>query len=271
MKNILTIDYEEWFHGYGLDGCPDPRRGKRLPQLTHKILDILDRNQTKATFFVLGQIAEEMPHLIKEIAFRGHEIGCHGYEHRPLNEVDPSQLRGPILKAKEILEDLTGKKVRGFRAPWFALPTNRDQFFQMIKQAGFEYDSSIWMAWGPGKDSLRQRTLFRCPGGLFEVAIPFLLLWARQISLCSGILFRLLPSSITNWYIKQLNEHLLPAVLFLHPYEFDLSGPVLPSLTMKKLRRKICLYQTGIKLRKLTRLHSFCSAGAYLDGYLQTN
>lgn len=271
MNNILTIDYEEWFHGYGLDDSPNPHTGKRLPRLTYKILDILDRNQTKATFFVVGQIAEEMPHLIKEIDFRGHEIGCHGYEHRPLNEFDPSQLRQPILRAKEILEDLIGKKVRGFRAPWFALPTDRDNFFQMIKQAGFEYDSSIWVAWSPRKDSLRQSTFFRWPGGPFEVAIPFLLLRAKRISLCSGISFRLLPLFITNWYIRRLNEDGLPAVLFLHPYEFDPSGPGLPSLTMKTLRRKICLHQTGIKLCNLARLHSFCSAGTYLDGQFQTN
>src|SRR5580704_11985542 len=114
MTNVtFTLDLE--------DHCPSPNPNPRYPAITERILDFLDDRKVKGTFFVLGEIAEQHPELIRDIHRRGHEIGFHTYAHVPLNKEDPDRFREQTRRSKALLEDLTGEEVLGFRAPCFSL------------------------------------------------------------------------------------------------------------------------------------------------------
>lgn len=267
MQNILTIDYEEWYHGFGLRDNTPGSHPKRVHRLTDRLLDLLAKHHTKATFFVVARLAEEYPHLIKGISDSGHEIGCHGYDHLPLPQLGKSELTESIYKAKRILEDKSGRAVRGFRAPWLKLPRDRNRFFQLLKILDFEYDSSELAVWDPLRNGLKDMVSCQEKYGLHEIAIPCLSLPGMHINICSGISFRIMPLALTRWFIRSLNEYGLPAIIFLHPYEFDSHSPTLPYTGIKTLRRRLFPARTEVKLSQILKFHAFGCAETYLDFY----
>jgi len=145
---FITVDVEDWFHILNTN-IPPYDQWDDLPSIvekgTHKILDLLDENNSKATFFVLGWIAEKHPSLIKEIDKRGHEIGCHGYYHKELNKLNDEEISNDILKSKTLLEQIIGKEVIGYRAPGFS---SKDylHLIDILSEMGFSYDASVFPA-----------------------------------------------------------------------------------------------------------------------------
>jgi hypothetical protein len=143
----LTIDVEEWYHNCLVPSYVQPRLRPALPveldRLLPALLGLLDEAGCRATFFVLGEVAERLPGRVREIARAGHEVGSHGFHHLRACERPPREFERDIRRSKALLEDLLGKPVRGFRAPEWSLRTLKSQLLQLVAAAGFEYDSSL--------------------------------------------------------------------------------------------------------------------------------
>jgi len=148
MLNALTVDVEDYFHANAMDDAIDPSQWDTLPQRveanTYRLLDILSELETRATFFVLGWVADKVPQLVKRIAALGHEVACHGYSHELIYRQTPGVFAEETRRSKTLLEDLTGMPVIGYRAASFSItPRSRWALDTLIEQ-GFLYDSSIF-------------------------------------------------------------------------------------------------------------------------------
>ncbi len=148
ITNLLTIDIEDWFHTSALERYVDPDQWdsleSRVVPNVHLLLNLLAAHQTKATFFILGWVAERYPGLVREIDASGHEIASHGYRHRLIYQLTPQQFQDYLERSKKILEDLLGKPIRGYRATSFSITQKTWWALDLIQEAGFSYDSSIF-------------------------------------------------------------------------------------------------------------------------------
>ena len=148
MTNALTIDVEDYYHVSAFESIIKykdwGRFESRVEKNTMKILELLNTFKIKATFFILGWIAERSPQMVKEIQKEGHEIACHGYRHQLVYEIGPERFREDITRSKRILEDIIGKEVIGYRAPSYSITKKSLWGLNILAEEGFKYDSSIF-------------------------------------------------------------------------------------------------------------------------------
>jgi polysaccharide deacetylase family protein (PEP-CTERM system associated) len=144
VLNAFTVDFEDWYQGLEI---PRARWGDfegRVEHAGRRILEILSDSNTRATFFVLGVVAEEHPGLVKEIASAGHELGTHGYAHTFVYDLTPSEYRDEMRRCIGQLEDLSGTKVLGHRAAFFSITRESLWALEILGELGIRYDSSIF-------------------------------------------------------------------------------------------------------------------------------
>lgn len=259
MLNALTIDVEEWFcvsNFAGLIARDDwARQESRLEAPTRRILDLLDRHSVKATFFVLGWIAEHHPRLIREIHDRGHEIGSHGYEHRLVYDLTPGEFRADLAKSLAILRETAGAACRGYRAPSFSLRREMGWAWDALHEAGIRYDSSIFPVlhdrYGE-PDAPRFPFAIRSNGGeILEFPPSTVTAFARNLPVAGGGYFRLYPLAVTRWALRSINREGYPAVVYLHPWEFDPDHPAPRASRLTVLRHRVGLRTVARKLDRL--------------------
>jgi polysaccharide deacetylase family protein (PEP-CTERM system associated) len=151
----LTVDVEEWYHNCLVPDYVDPDRRPTLPReldrLLPDVLELLDRHRRNATFFVLGEVAAELPGRVREVAAAGHEVACHGYHHLRVGELSPRRFRRQLAAAKALLEDLLGAPVAGYRAPEWSLRHLGNVRLPLVAELGFAYDSSLAPCLGSGR------------------------------------------------------------------------------------------------------------------------
>lgn len=258
--NALTIDVEEYFHPNAMDGTVSPADWDGLPRRvegnTHSMLDLLAEHGVRATFFVLGWVAERLPHLVDEIAAGGHEIGCHGYAHRLVYELGPERFRDDVMRAKAILEDRLGAPVAGFRAASYSLVRTTPWAIDVLIEAGFQYDSSIFPIrhdiYGiPGFSRFAVR--IRRPGGeIVEVPASTVRLLGRNWPVAGGGYFRLLPYWVTRRAVRRINTRDgAAAIVYLHPWELDTAQPRLAAPMTTRFRQYTNLGRTRARTRRL--------------------
>ena len=227
MDNIITIDLEDW-HALAqrwLSGFLPPPSTHVFRQVD-LLLDILDQHQTKATFFVLGPIAEIYPGLVKQIADQGHEISSHGYSHVPIYKLSLQDFRDETARSKVLLEDIIGDFVSGYRAAQFSIIRQTLWALDILAELGFSYDSSIFPMFHRRygiHDFPKAVKRYELPNNLKIIEIPLstFLVGKLSWSLAGGGYFRLTPLAIIERVMsKQHNEH-TPMVTYFHPYEFD--------------------------------------------------
>ncbi len=233
MKNILTFDVEEWFDAnYPKVELPkDDLKKSRLTEEIREILDLCAQFNAKATFFVLGRVAQEKPHLVREIKGAGHEIASHGFEHKLVYKLSPQEFEKDLSKSLETLERITGEKVLGYRAPSWSLNENTAFVYSILAQKGLKYSSSVF----PIKTSLyglaeSPRFPYLFGDGeqkILEIPSSTIRFSGKNIPFAGGAYFRLLPSWIIKKGIKRLNKEGQPAIVYLHPRELDNSSPKL--------------------------------------------
>jgi polysaccharide deacetylase family protein (PEP-CTERM system associated) len=227
----LSIDVEDWFHTENLrgviareawDGCE-----LRVEENTMRILEILAMQKARATFFVLGWVAKRCPRIVRAIADAGHEVASHGYGHELIYSLEPSEFRADVLRSKKRLEDLTGKPVRGYRAPCFSITP---WAIPILQEVGFEYDSSAVPTvahdrYGrlPGVEAGKPVVLLR--DGFYEVCISCLRLGKRGIPWGGGGYFRLVPYSLWEQGVRAILRSGWPYVFYIHPWEIDPGQP----------------------------------------------
>ncbi len=242
MKALMTIDVEDWFHTQNFSDCiPKSKWDSQVSIVernTELILTILAENNIKGTFFILGWVAERHPKLIKKIYNEGHEIASHGYGHDLIYELTPEQFYEDVVRSKKIIEDLTGVKVDGYRAPNFSIT---DWALDILEDLEFRYDSS----WFPaimhdryGKlsfDKLQDLNSFKLGKTLNEVRLSTLRLFKIKLPWSGGAYFRFIPYPLFQLGMKRILRREQFFNFYIHPWEFD---PMQPSSAgMKKLNK----------------------------------
>ncbi len=264
MINALTIDVEDYYMVSAFaDVVPFKSWGtfeSRVEKSTSRILDLLDTKRVKATFFILGWVAERCPELIRSIHAAGHEVACHGYNHRLVYDLTPEQFRDDIRKAKSILEGITGSRVYGYRAPSYSIIKETLWALDILMEEGFRYDSSIFPIhhdrYGmPGAERF-PHVIKRSKGALKEFPPSTYRVLGQNIPIAGGGYLRLYPLPITKTAIRRVNkQEKQPVIVYLHPWEIDVDQPRLQGRTSSVIRHRINLHSTMPKLKTL--LHEF--------------
>ena len=272
MKNIFSIDVEDWFHILDLPTAPDVNawhtKESRVEKNLNTILDLLDHNDTKATLFVLGWVAEKYPKLIKEAQKRGHEIASHGYAHQLVYGMKPEEFFQDILKAKNILEAITGDKVLGLRAPGFSITPETPWAFEMLAKAGYVYDSSIF----PTKRAhggfvgaeLSPHPINTKHGTIIEFPISVVNVLGSKVCFFGGGYFRLFPWTLIKAKSEQVNFEGRPVVYYIHPRDIDPHQPRLPMSFIRQFKSYVNLHSTEEKLLRLIQSQALTSFREWL-------
>jgi len=241
---------------------------------TRRILDLLDSFSIKATFFVLGWVAERLPELVKEIHCRGHEIACHGYSHELIYSIGPERFRSDIRRSKALLEDQCGVRVNGYRAPSYSITKQSLWALDILVEEGFTYDSSIFPVlhdtYGIPDAERFPHTLQTGAGPLVEfplTTLPFQLGWKKmRLPIAGGGYLRLLPSGIIQHGIAGINQReRQPAVLYFHPWEIDPDQPRIKAGMKSRFRHYLNLDKTEGKLRKILSELQFGTMSSVLN------
>ncbi len=213
----FTLDLEDHRH--------DDGREVRYPQLTHEVLDFLDARDVRGTFFVVGEVAEAEPELVREIAARGHELALHGWRHVPLTELEPDGFRADVVRGKALLEDLGGAPVGGFRAPTFSLVATTRWAVDVLADAAFTYSSSVLPAMSPlFGDPTVPTAPFRWPNGLPELPCPVVRGGPVGLPYLGGVYLRALPAPASAGARAVVGRKQL-LWIYCHPYDFDPGEP----------------------------------------------
>jgi len=224
--SALSIDVEDGVNIlmrdlFNIDISPTPR----VIDNVNILLDLFSENKIRATFFILGEIASAYPSLVRTIASYGHEIGIHGYYHDQFFKFTPDQAREDIYRAKALIEDVTGERIYGFRAPAFSIVENTSWGLDVISELGFKYDSSIVPAKGsrygwPRFSKEIHRLELKSGGSLIEVPLSVINFLGRTIPACGGGYLRYFPYNFTRKAFLAIQKH-RPVIVYLHPYELD--------------------------------------------------
>ena len=272
--NLLSVDLEDWYHFMGDPGAPAyeqwPAYESRVEKTTDVLLDILEGK--RITFFVLGYIAKQHPELIRKIASAGHEIACHGDKHDFVFKQGPDKFRDDIASAKAVLEDITGVRCSGYRAPGFSIREQDRWALEIIKEEGFEYDSSIFPAMRtsggiagfypyPQKINLKS-------GQLVELPVSTSKVLGVTTAFCGGGFFRFFPESYIVNGIKKINAIGQPAITYIHPRDLDYDQPKLP---LKPVNRFMFYFGLKKAQAKFKRLVGGYEWGAFDDFVRRSN
>ncbi len=253
MLNALTIDVESWQQLFyrKLTGnviSPTPK----VVDDTAYVLDVLSANDVRATFFVLGNVAETYPDLVRSIDRAGHEIACHGFSHSIVYQQSPSEFREETRRAKNLLQEIIGKPINGYRAAEFSITKDSLWALDILAEEGFSYDSSIFpisgKRYGIGDFSLERKVIETGQGKtILEFPLTSVVWLGKRWPVAGGSYFRLLPYRLTRAAIRKVNLQGRPAVLYFHPYEF----------ADNKLDAALAVPKTNITYYKYSILHNF--------------
>lgn len=265
MLNALTFDIEDYFQVEAFKDYVSfdewPTYQSRVVQNTRKIMDILDERHVKATFFVLGWVAERFPDMVRQLADGGHEIATHGYAHDMVYTQSPEVFEQDLVKSINILEQISGTKIIGYRAPTYSIIEQSFWAFDILIRHKLRYDSSIFPIihdrYGV-PDGERFPHIIKRDGmsTLYEFPLSTLRFWKWNFPVAGGGYLRLLPYTVVKQSVAWLNRKQKPVIIYLHPWELDPAQPKIPNLPARtRFRHYLNLHTTGNKLRKL--VHDF--------------
>jgi len=258
IVNALTIDVEDYFQVSAFaphiprsewDGLPC-----RVEQNMDRILELLAEADVHATFFTLGWIAERYPDLIRRVNGAGHEIASHGFAHRRANEQSEDEFLVDIRLDKEVLEDVTGHNVKGYRAPSFSVGPGNPWAFECIAKAGYRYSSSVYPIrhdhYGVPD---APRFAHEPSAGLLELPVATVRMFDVNWPAGGGGYFRLLPYPISRWSIRRINSvDGKPALFYFHPWELDPEQPRVKNASAKaRFRHYLNLGRVEPRLKRL--------------------
>jgi polysaccharide deacetylase family protein (PEP-CTERM system associated) len=254
----FSIDLEDWYHGIELPLSQWARKEDRLYKGMDEIISLLDRNNTKCTFFTLGWIGEHYPELIKQLAAAGHEIASHGYAHEKVYDQTPEQFRLETIKAKDILENVSGQKVRGFRAPFFSINSNSLWALQILKECGFEYDCSISTVktWRYGISGCPEKIFNIAELNLIEYPVSTFNTLGKKFNV-GGAYFRIFPYYFFNKTYTKNSVSKIPTMFYAHPWEYDPNHPVIDFEAKAKFTHYYNLKNMSARTAKLLRSFQF--------------
>lgn len=271
--HYLTFAIEEHFQALPFDS-PMRRRhwdafGSRVAANTERILELLDRHRTRATFFILGWVGQRYPGLVKDIAGGGHEIASHGYQHERVTALTPALFREDVRSAKALLEDLAGCPVVGYRAPGFTITGDTLWALSVLVEEGYRYDSSIRPLWAHqnGIPALEPRvhTQETPAGYIWEVPPTTARLGGLRWPVAGGSGFRLLPFSLIESLLHGSDRDGEDLVLCFYAWEFDRQPPRMEGPLLSQLLHFLKLHRTEKRLASLLQQFAFVPIRDYLD------
>ena len=259
---VLTVDLEDWFQVYNFSNTIKfddwENQEIRVVSNTKKVLGMLDSADKKATFFVLGWVAEKFPGLIKEIYEKGHEIACHGYSHKPIFKMTYGEFAKDLDKSVSAIENACGVRPIGFRAPSFSIVKDTLWALDVLKEKGFKYDSSMVPTKHPdyGIQGI-PKTPFKIRG---IIEVPMTTTFGLPFG---GGYFRVFPYFFSKYLMKQ---HKNP-IFYVHPWEFDPGQPRRKLPLLKKFRHYVGLERTEKKFTRLMEEFKFGRMDDFLNIY----
>lgn len=264
--NALSVDVEEYFQVSNFEHCL--RRGEwndqpsRVQDSTQRLLDLFDATESRATFFVLGWIAERHPELVREIAERGHEIACHGYHHELVYAIGPDRFRADLQRAVARIGEASGVRPRGYRAPSYSITRASLWALDILAEEGFQYDSSIFPVhhhrYGIPGFSRRPLRLWTAAGNeIQEFPMTTLRLGPLTLPMAGGAYLRFMPERFFRWGFGSLVKAGEPTVLYLHPWEIDAGQPRQDVGLRVRVNHYHNLHRTETRLRNLLETFSF--------------
>ena len=274
--NALSFDVEEYFQVSAFAGVVNRADWEDYPSRvqfnTTRVLDLLDEHRVRATFFVLGWVAERHPDLVRDIAARGHEIACHGYSHQLVYNQSPGEFYEETKRSKQILEDLVGSPVRGYRAASYSVTKKSLWALDTLMDLGFDYDSSIFPIthdrYGIA-DAPRAPHVATVGGraGLVEFPMSTAKMLGMNVPICGGGYFRLLPYAVTRAGLRKINrDDRRSFVFYLHPWEVDPDQPRIKASLLSMFRHYNRLGSTYGNLQRLMQDFRFTTMAEVLDG-----
>ena len=270
IPNALTIDVEDYFHVAALASSISrdswTARESRVVGNTQKLLAILEEFGVHATFFILGWVAERYPHLVKDIAARGHEIGCHGFSHRLVYEQSPEEFHDETVRSKHLLEDTIGSAVLGYRAASYSIISESLWALDILVDLGFVYDSSIFPVrhdrYGiPNAQRVPHHLSTPGKKSIVEWPLSTAMVFGCRLPVAGGGYFRLLPYWLSRWGLASINRReLRPFIFYLHPWEIDPEQPRVSASWISQFRHYTNLGKCEERLRRLLSEFRFGTA-----------
>lgn len=258
LTNAMTIDVEDYFQVSAfapyIARTEWDNRECRVERNIQTILELLARHHTQATFFTLGWIAERYPQLVRQIVDNGHELASHGYGHQRASDQSPQEFLSDIDSAKKLLEDLSGQRILGYRAPSFSIGKGNLWAYDSLLEAGYSYSSSIYpIAHDHYGMPDSPRFAYEVRPGLTEIPITTVRLFERNFPSSGGGYFRLLPYPVTRWLIQRVNTRdQQPGMFYFHPWEIDPDQPRIAGINRKaQFRHYVNIGQTQARLDRL--------------------
>ena len=262
LKNAMTVDVEDYFQVSAFEPYISKNQWDYIPHRveanTDKILDLFQVHGIKATFFTLGWVAERYPNLIQRIINGGHELACHGYEHVRVTEQTPIEFRNDVSRTKKLLEDLSGKEVKGYRAASYSIVKTNLWALDVLQEEGFKYSSSIY----PVKHDLygipdAPRFVYEpIENKTFkEIPISTIRFGNKNLPCGGGGFFRLYPYVVSKWAFNRVNrKEKQPGIFYFHPWEIDPDQPRQSGLNWKtQIRHYLNLQRMENRLDQLLK------------------
>lgn len=261
MLNALSIDLEFWNSGEPYSGYPQKIKEDQIEEALYPLLNLLDKYNTRSTFFILGQVAETHPSLIKEIYDLGHEISSHGYSHKRLHLFEREKFEEDIKESIKILYSITRERPIGYRAPSFSIDNSTKWALKILKNNGFKYDSSVFpiktrlygepnVPLGPYNPSMEDITKIDPTNELIEFPLSVYKFLNRNIPISGGIHFRIIPYQLLRYAIRKINQK-RPIIMYIHPWE---TYPNTPQINLPYKMRFVSYYGIDHTLKKFEKL-----------------
>ena len=259
VTHYFTADVEEHFQVAALARAV-PRESwdnleSRVEPSTTTLLDLLDRHDTRGTFFVLGWVADRYPDLVRSIARRGHEVASHGWGHRKVTDLRPEEFRDSIRRSKSLLENVTGREVVGYRAPSFSIVRGREWALDILIEEGYRYDSSLFPVRRPGYGysggGVDPYDIRRPGGTLREYPPTTLQLGPLRLPAAGGAYLRLLPYGLVGGGFRQTERRGAPGIFYIHPWDLDPDQPRFPVPLLTRIRHYGGLGRSADRIERL--------------------
>jgi polysaccharide deacetylase family protein (PEP-CTERM system associated) len=264
-RHCLSFDIEEHFQVSAFES-PIRRRHwdsfeSRVERNTDIILRILDGKRYKATFFMLGWVAERHPRLVRKLVAEGHEVASHGYSHELITAQTPARFREDVRRAKRIIEDAAGVAVYGYRAPSFSITTETRWALPILVEEGYAYDSSVFPIFHdrygiPGANPVCH-PIDTSSGALWELPPSTVQILGVRVPVAGGGYFRVFPYALLKVMLRMVEADGHSLVIYLHPWELDPSQPRMQGPALSRFRHYLNLRKTEARLTRLLEDFSF--------------
>jgi polysaccharide deacetylase family protein (PEP-CTERM system associated) len=266
IYDLLSVDVEDYYHVEAFADCVPltswPAFPARVTANTNRVLQLLGEYKCRATFFILGWVAERNPGLIREIFDAGHEVACHSYNHRRVTSLTPKEFRADLRRARIAIEDAIGSEVVGYRAPTFSITRQTLWALEVLSEEGFLYDSSIFpirhdLYGFPESPRSPYRLQFRSNRTIFEIPMSTFRLGGINWPTGGGGYLRHLPMQYTRWAIRRIRKERKPLVMYFHPWELDPDQPRIAGGWKSRLRHYTGLRKMESRLREVFSERNF--------------